>query len=186
MKKLFVDTNIVLDLLARRQPHYEEAAGLFSLADKKQIALAVSALTIANTSYTLLRQMDAANAKAVLRKLRLIVEIVPLDDKIIGLALNDEGFVDFEDALQYFTALENGQDIIITRNLKDFKTSTLPTLTARQFLETFKVWVNTFGCLKILAPILGQRKYSAMDGDCFDQRTSNLKLQTLNSNIFAP
>ena len=120
MKKLFVDTNIVLDVLAKRQPHYEEAAELFSLADKKEIALAVSSLTIANTGYTLLRQMDAANAKAVLRKLRLIVEILPLDDKIIGLALNDEGFTDFEDALQYFSALENGQDIIITRNLKDF------------------------------------------------------------------
>ena len=136
MKKLFVDTNIVLDVLAKRQPHYEEAAELFSLADKKEIALAVSSLTIANTGYTLLRQMDAANAKAVLRKLRLIVEILPLDDKIIGLALNDEGFTDFEDALQYFSALENGQDIIITRNLKDFKASALPVMTARQLLET--------------------------------------------------
>ena len=136
MKKLFVDTNIVLDVLAKRQPHYEEAAELFSLADKKEIALAVSSLTIANTGYTLLRQMDAANAKAVLRKLRLIVEILPLDDKIIGLALNEDGFTDFEDALQYFSALENGQDIIITRNLKDFKTSALPAMTARQLLET--------------------------------------------------
>ncbi|MFA5640895.1 MAG: PIN domain nuclease, partial [Bacteroidales bacterium] len=85
---------------------------------------------------TLLRQKTANEAKAVLRKLRLIIKILPLDDKIIGLALNDDTFSDFEDGLQYFTAFENEQDIIITRNLKDFKNSKIPAMTARQFIET--------------------------------------------------
>lgn len=111
---------------------------LFSLADKKQIELTISSLSIAKTSYVLLRQMDAGKAKSILRKLRLIVTILPLDDKIVGLALNDENFSDFEDALQYFTALENGQDLIITRNLKDFKHSKLPVMTAQQFIETIE------------------------------------------------
>jgi|SRR5690554_766549 len=101
MKKLFVDTNIVIDLLSRREPFFEEAAELFSLADKKQVELSVSSLTIANTSYALLRQMDSNKAKLVLRKLRLILKVLPLDDKIIGLALNDETFSDFENGLQY-------------------------------------------------------------------------------------
>lgn len=136
MKKLFVDTNIVIDLLSRRESFFEEAATLFSLADRKQIELSVSSLTIANTSYVLLRQMNSNKAKSILRKLRLIVKILPLDDKIIGLALNDETFSDFEDGLQYFTAIENGQEVIITRNLKDFKNSKLPTLTAKQFIES--------------------------------------------------
>lgn len=135
MKKIFIDTNIVIDLLSRREPFYDEAATLFSLADKKQIKLTVSSLTIANTSYALLRQMDSNMAKSILRKLRLIVNILPLDDKIIGLALNDENFHDFEDGLQYFTAIENGQDLIITRNLKDFKNSKLPIMTAKQFIK---------------------------------------------------
>ncbi|HKJ32418.1 MAG TPA: PIN domain-containing protein [Balneolales bacterium] len=138
MKKLFVDTNIVIDLLSRREPFFEEAAELFSLADKKQIELSVSSLTIANTSYTLLRQMDSDKAKSVLRKLRLILKILPLDDKIIGLALNDDNFSDFEDGLQYFTAIEDEQELIITRNLKDFKNSKLPTMTAKQFIETIE------------------------------------------------
>ncbi|HEY9125097.1 MAG TPA: PIN domain-containing protein [Bacteroidales bacterium] len=120
MKKVLVDTNIVIDLLSRREPFFEEAAILFSLADKKQIELTVSSLTIANTSYALLRQLDSNNAKSILRKLRLIVNILPLDDKIIGLALNDNTFSDFEDGLQYFSAIENEQELIITRNLKDF------------------------------------------------------------------
>ncbi|MHC1775032.1 MAG: type II toxin-antitoxin system VapC family toxin [Lentimicrobium sp.] len=138
MKRIFVDTNIVIDLLSRREPLYEEAAILFSLADNKKIELAVSSLTIANTSYVLYRQMDSSKARSILRKLRLIVQVLPLDDKIVGLALNDETFSDFEDGLQYFTAIENRQELIITRNLKDYKNSKLPTMTARQFIETLE------------------------------------------------
>lgn len=138
MKKLFVDTNIVIDLLSRREPYYEEAATLFSLADKNQVELSLSSLTIANTSYALLRQMDSIKAKSILRKLRLIVKILPLDDKIVGLALNDETFTDFEDGLQYFTAMENRQETIITRNLKDFKNSKIPTITAEQFIKSIE------------------------------------------------
>ena len=138
MKRVFVDTNIVIDLLSRREPFYEEAAILFSLADNRIIELAVSSLTIANTSYALYRQMDANKARSILRKLRLIVRVLPLDDKIIGLALNDETFSDFEDGLQYFTAIENRQELIITRNLKDFKNSKLPTMTAGQFIKTLE------------------------------------------------
>ncbi|MBN2650619.1 MAG: PIN domain-containing protein [Prolixibacteraceae bacterium] len=136
MKKLFIDTNIVIDLLSRREPFFEEATELFSLADKKQVELSVSSLTIANTSYALLRQMDSNKARSVLRKLKLILKILPLDDKIIGLALNDETFSDFKDGLQYFTAIEDEQELIITKNLKDFKNSKLPTMTAKQFIET--------------------------------------------------
>ncbi len=138
MKKLFIDTNILIDLLSRREPFYEESAALFSLADRKKVELAVSSLTIANTSYVLLRQLKANQVKEVLRKLRLVVKVLPLDDKIIGLALNDKTFADFEDCLQYFTAIENEQEMIITRNLKDYKTSQIPVMTARQFLETMK------------------------------------------------
>ncbi len=138
MKKLFIDTNIVIDLLSRREPFYDESAELFSLADQKKIELTISSLTIANTSYVLLRQTDSKKVKEILRKLRLIVNILPLDDKVIGVALNDDSFTDFEDGLQYFTAIENNQDLIITRNLKDYKESKLPVMTARQFLEAFR------------------------------------------------
>jgi predicted nucleic acid-binding protein len=111
MKRIFIDTNIVLDLLSRREPFFEEAAELFSLADRKIVSLTISSLSIAHTSYTLLRQMNSKDTKTVLRKLRIIVDILPLDDKIIGLALNDESFSDFEDGLQYYTAIEANQEI---------------------------------------------------------------------------
>lgn len=136
MKKLLIDTNIVIDLLAKREPHYAGSAALFSLADKKQIRLSVSSLTFANTNYILLKARSAKETKSILRKLRLIADVLPLDDKIIGLALNDSDFEDFEDGLQYFTAIENGQDCIITRNLKDYKKSRIPVMNAEQYLKT--------------------------------------------------
>jgi len=137
MKKVFVDTNILIDLVLRRDPFYEEAAILFSMADLKLITLSVSSLTIANAGYILLKQLGPSKSKALLRKIRLIVEILPLNDKIIDLALNDDSFSDLEDGFQYFTAVENRQDYILTRNLQDFKNSKLPTMTAKQFTKSF-------------------------------------------------
>ena len=138
MKKLLLDTNIIIDLLAKREPYYIDSARLFSLADKKKIRLSVLALTIANTNYILLREKKSSEAKTILRKFKLIVDILSLDDKVIGLALNDNEFEDFEDGLQYYSAIENNQDIIITRNLKDFKKSKIPVMTPEQILETIK------------------------------------------------
>jgi predicted nucleic acid-binding protein len=136
MSSLFLDTNIVIDLLAKREPFYRSVAQLFSLADKMKLQLCVSALTFANTNYILLKEMKLDEAKLILRKLKLLVKVISLDDKIIGLSLNDSDFKDYEDALQYYSALENGDDMIITRNLKDFQKSKIPVLTADQYLQT--------------------------------------------------
>ncbi len=134
MSLVLVDTNIVIDLLAKRAQFYPEAATLFSLADKKEVSLAISALTFANTNYILSKQKSPAKAKEILRKFKVLVEVLKLDDKIIELALSDNKFPDYEDGLQYYTALENEIDIIITRNKKDFKNVKIAILTAKEFL----------------------------------------------------
>ena len=136
MKKVFIDTNIIVDLLAKREPFYEEAAMLFTLADKQQVNLSVSALTFANTNYILSQSLKPEEVRQILRKMKLIVQVLCINEKIIGLSLNDNDFRDFEDAVQYYTALENDTDIIITRNLKDFQKAKLPVMTAAQFLTT--------------------------------------------------
>lgn len=137
-KKIFIDTNILIDLLSKREPFYKETAELFTLAEQNNIQLSISSLSIANTHYILTKQIGSIKAKTVLRKIRILVSILSLDDKIVELALNDEKFNDFEDCLQYYTAIKNKQNIIITRNLKDFSQSSIPVLTASQFLETLK------------------------------------------------
>lgn len=134
MKTLFIDTNIVIDLLGKREPFYEEAAKLFSLADKNKVNLVVSSLTFANTNYILSKLTNSTIARETLTRFKVLVTVAELNDKIIELALNDKSFKDFEDGLQHYTAMENEADIIITRNLKDFKNSTLPVITAQTYL----------------------------------------------------
>jgi predicted nucleic acid-binding protein len=136
--KLLIDTNIILDLLAQREPFYNNAALIFSLADKNKLELAVSSLTFANINYILTKTKSASEACEILRRFRILVNILPLNDKIIDLALNDDGFKDFEDGLQYYSAVENGQDIIITRDLQGFKGSKIPVMTAHEYLTSIE------------------------------------------------
>lgn len=136
MNSVLVDTNIVIDLLAKRKGFYDEAAELFSLSDKKKVRFVISSLIFANTNYVLSNQKTAKEAREILRKFKVLVEIVNLDDKITELALSDDDFLDFENGLQYYSALENNVDIILTRNKKDFKNSKIPVLTAKEYLPS--------------------------------------------------
>lgn len=134
MDKLFVDTNIVIDLLQKREDFFEEAQELFTLADRKKVKLFISSLTIANTHFLLSKHYNFNDARKILSKFKVLVEILPLDNKIIDLALTSD-LKDFEDAIQFFTAIEHNTDIIITRNKKDFKKQNLPILTAKEYLN---------------------------------------------------
>ena len=134
MEKLFVDTNIVLDLLQKREEFYREAQELFTLADKKKVKLYISSLTIANTHYLLSRHYNSNDARKILAKVKVLVEVLSLDHKIIDLALTSD-LKDFEDAVQYYTALENNMDLIITRNKRDFKKQSIPVLTAKEYIN---------------------------------------------------
>ena len=134
MEKLLVDTNIVIDLLSKREEFFQEAQELFTLADNNKVELYVSALTFANTHYLLSKYQKLDQARKTLIKFKVLVKVSPLDDKIVELALVSD-FKDFEDAIQYHTALENEVYIIITRNKKDFKNSKLPVMTAKEYLK---------------------------------------------------
>ncbi|WP_139959601.1 type II toxin-antitoxin system VapC family toxin [Flavicella sediminum] len=134
MIRLLIDTNIVIDLLAKREEFYTEAATLFSLADKNLITLTVSSLTFANTNYILSKLKTEKEARTILRRFKVLVQTLALDDKVTELALNDDNFPDFEDGLQYYSAIENEIDIIITRNQKDFKNSRIPVMSAKEYL----------------------------------------------------
>ena len=134
MEKLFIDTNIVIDLLSKREPFYLEAQELFTLADEKYVTLYISALSFVNTHYILAKQLNADVARKILSKFKTLVTVLSLDDKAIELSLASD-FSDFEDAIQYYIALDNNIDVIITRNKKDFKKSMLPVLNAKEYLS---------------------------------------------------
>jgi predicted nucleic acid-binding protein len=134
MEKVYVDTDIILDLLSYREPFYIHSANLFSAADKNEIKLFVSSLSFANLNYILSRQFSAEQAMKKLFKFKTLVTVLAVTDKIVELALSSD-FKDFEDALQYFSATENSIKIFLTRNLKDYKNAEISILTAEQFLK---------------------------------------------------
>ena len=136
--KVFVDTNVIIDLLAKRDPFYHESLQLFSLADSNQIELIVSTLSLVNTHYILNDVMKLKDARSIIRKFKVLVESFSLSDKVLDLALNDLNFKDFEDGIQYYTALESKANSIITRNLKDFKHSKVPVMGPKEFLAKIK------------------------------------------------
>ncbi|MEE9371639.1 MAG: PIN domain-containing protein [Saprospiraceae bacterium] len=131
---VFIDTNVIIDLLAKREPFYHKSLLLFSLADSNQIELTVSALSLVNTHYILNDVMKLKGARSIIGKFKVLVESHELNNKVIDLALNDLNFKDFEDGIQYYTALEAQVNSIITRNLKDFKHSTIPVMSPKEFL----------------------------------------------------
>lgn len=133
-KKVFIDSDIVLDLLCKREPFYEYAAEVFTLGDTKKIELITTSLVFANVYYILRKIVGIEKAKELLRKLRLMIGVVPVEEKIIDLSLNSS-FSDFEDALQYFTARENGIKILVTRNIKDYKEKDIIVQTPQEYLS---------------------------------------------------
>lgn len=136
-KRLFLDTNVILDLLGERDPFYDSIAKVASLADKEQLKIVVSPISFATLNYFLSKFESAKIAQEKLRKFKIICEICKLDEHIIEKGLNSD-FKDFEDALQYFCATDSDCDIIITRNGKDFKKSLLPVMTAKEYLQSIK------------------------------------------------
>ena len=134
MEHLFVDTNIVLDLLAQRAEFFQEAQELFTRADLNKVELTISALTFANTHYILSKHLKLEETRKILNKFKVLVNVAPVDDKIIELALASD-FKDFEDAIQYYSALESKAQLIITRNKKDFKHAKIPIMTAKEYIR---------------------------------------------------
>lgn len=133
--RLFIDTNVMLDLLGERIPFYSSIAKITTLADKGRITMTVSALSFGTVSYFLTKYENSEIAKEKLRKFKIISEICALDELIIEKELNSD-FSDFEDSLQYFSSLKAECDILITRNGKHFKESQIPVMTAQEYLQS--------------------------------------------------
>ncbi len=134
MQKIFIDTDIILDLLAERQQFYENAAALFTLIDRGKILGFTSPVVFANLHYILSKQLSKKYAITSLKKLRTLIQIVPVDEKIIDLSL-ESGFTDFEDAIQYHTAISAGLSTLITRNIKDYKNPTITVCSPEEYLR---------------------------------------------------
>ena len=137
MDKVFADSDICLDVLTQRHPHYYYSAAIFDLAHAGKLNIFVSAVSFTNLFYLLKRQAGAAAALQGIRRLKILVTVLAVTDKIIDAALNSY-FSDFEDAVQYYTAMQGGIKTIITRNVKDYKTADCVVLTPEIYLRSFE------------------------------------------------
>jgi predicted nucleic acid-binding protein len=139
MEKLFFDNDIILDISIKRDESLKnginEAIKLMNLVEAGEYEGYTSTVIFTNTYYIQRKLKDHNTAINFLKKLRLILTVLNVDDKIIQKAL-ESGFSDFEDAVQYYTAVENKMDYIITRNTADYKKSTIKVYTPSQYLKT--------------------------------------------------
>jgi predicted nucleic acid-binding protein len=130
---VFVDTNVLLDVLLSRQPFVEDAQRVWSLAERGQIQGAVSAASFLNVYYVVRRLASRQQAERAVRGMRAIFQVVPVDREIIDQAI-DARSADFEDAVQNACAVRAGAACIVTRDERHFARSSIPAIAPDAFL----------------------------------------------------
>lgn len=135
--RLLIDANILLDVLENRQPHIEASSIIWKLCEVGRAEGYVSALTFANLVYVMRKELSADQVEEIWKKLRLIFFIADLTEKDMENAATAK-WDDFEDALQSATASRIGADYIVTRNEKDYKSSTVPAISPADLLKQFR------------------------------------------------
>jgi predicted nucleic acid-binding protein len=136
MTDLFINTDVIIDFLIDRKPFSREAAIIFTLIEQKKLKGFSSSLTFTNLYYVL-RKIESHNKViSKLDSLSKMAGILKVEEQTIKNALAS-GFPDFEDSIQYFSAVDSKKiDVIITRNIRDFKKSEIPVMTPGDFLKT--------------------------------------------------
>lgn len=135
MKHVFLDTNVLIDFLADRKPFSLEAAKLFDYSFKKKITIYVAAVSFNNIYYIIRQFRSHLETIKILNELQEWAEVVDVSKEVIQKSLKSD-FKDFEDAIQYHAAKAIGKiECIVTRDTKDFKTSSLAVLTPREALS---------------------------------------------------
>lgn len=135
MKRVFLDANIVVDLLCERYPWFPSVLCIFNMADLGQIELYCSSLSLGTASY--LMETRKMNTQDIFDNIELLCQLCTpstVDASVVRQAL-DSDFTDFEDALQYFSAKTVDADCIVTRNTKDFVCSEIPVYELDEFMR---------------------------------------------------
>lgn len=134
MKRLLIDTNIILDIALKRDPHFEDSSRVFELLDKKQFIGYITASTVTDIYYISRKEKGRTIAIEFISNLIEIVDVLGVDKNIIVKALKSN-ILDFEDAVQVSAAKYNEIEIIITRNKSDFLNANLEILTPKEFID---------------------------------------------------
>lgn len=134
--RVFVDTNVLIDVIAKRQPFYADSAKIWTLAEQGRITGVVSAISFNNIYYIVRRLENSKTARRALQLLRDTFEAAACDQAVLNQAI-DAKFKDFEDAVQYVSAIRASAECLVSRNPSDFPAAQgCPVLTPAEFLST--------------------------------------------------
>lgn len=142
MIKIFLDTNILVDLIADRKPFSKHAIEIFKNAELKKAELFTSSHSIATTHYLLKKYVDEKTLRSIMLNLLELVQVIHVDLDITKKSLLSN-HKDFEDAIQILCASSiSNMNYIVTRNIKEFKTSEIEVLTPDEMCLRFKLRVG--------------------------------------------
>ena len=133
MKTVLCDINFILDIFLKREPFYSPAARLFTMIESKQLKGYLCSNSFPTLFYILAKELKRDKAMKVLEKVRIVFRVATVDEKVIDLSLGSD-FRDFEDAVQYYSAVSAKADCLITRNKTDYATDDLSIMTPEEFL----------------------------------------------------
>ena len=135
--KLFLDTNVVIDVIAAREPFVADSRAIFNLCETGKAEGSISALTLCTVSYVLRKFVSPGTMRTKLSELRNILSPIDLSVSLLDKAISSS-ISDFEDAVLFYTAVYSEADYIITRNVKHFPQDNIPVLTPTEFLVLTK------------------------------------------------
>jgi predicted nucleic acid-binding protein len=138
LKKIFFDTDVILDISIKRELDTKDSVKLINLVENGLFEGYTSTIIFSNIYYIQRKLIGHKVSIDFLKNLRLLVTVLNVDDSIIQKSLESD-FNDFEDAIQYFTAIENNMDCIITRNVDDYKKSIIPIYTPTELLKQIEI-----------------------------------------------
>ncbi|MEG4071596.1 PIN domain-containing protein [Microcoleus sp. Pol14C2] len=131
--KILIDTNIIVDVALDREPFFAESDRILTLVEEAQIQGYISASTFSDLYYIIRRDRGRDWTLDFLRQLATFCQVATVDSSVISMALTCN-FKDFEDAIQYSTAVINRIDAIVTRNPRDFPVTTPRIVTPNQLI----------------------------------------------------
>ena len=136
--KALIDTNVLIDYLAGREPFFNDAKEVIALCADRKLSGYAAAHSYTNAFYVLRKYFTPEERREMLTCMMKIVPVVSIWQSIMEAAIQNDGFSDMEDSLQYECARAVGAELIITRNEKDFINSDIPVMTPARFLARLK------------------------------------------------
>jgi predicted nucleic acid-binding protein len=137
IQRVFIDTDVILDVATGRQPFAEHSEMTLAIIENKTVIGVVSSNIVTNLYYVLRKLSSSDKAKTFIQEILKYLTVISVDHHAVLEALESE-FNDFEDAVQYFSALANNCDCIVTRNSEDYAKAKIPIYSPKEFVALFQ------------------------------------------------